>query len=336
MRGSGGGRFANWPRFVPGSAEAYAVAALLVALAGVLRWTLGLTTEDLQAFTTFYPAVLFAALWGGAAVGVFAAFLGGFISWWAFLPPSLVLWPLTRGEEINLLTYFFASVLIVWATDHYRRLTKRLQDEENFRKLAVDELAHRLKNKLATIQAIVSLRLREHPHVRDEIANSLAALTATDDLITTMQGQGARIGDILAAELAPYVVSRVSMEGPDCLLPPKLALTMALLVHELATNAAKYGAFSNSAGKLSINWRLSAAKLHLEWRESGGPPVELPSDRGFGTRLFLRALEPFSGHVAATFAPTGLVCKLSVVLPEHAPTIAQEAVGKASEALAAE
>ena len=336
VRGSANGRRANGPRLLPGSTAAYAVATLLVVLAAILRWALGFLTEDLQAFTTFYPALLFAVLWGGAGAGIYAALLGGIIGWWAFLPPYAVLWPLTRGDEINLLTYLVASVLIVWAIDHYRKLTKRLQDEEKFRKLAVDELAHRLKNKLATIQAIVSLRLREHPHVRHEITRSLAALTATDDLITTMQGQGAPIGDILATELAPYDVSRISMEGPDCLLSPKLALTMALLVHELATNAAKYGAFSNSAGKLSINWRLSAAKLYLEWRESGGPPVALPSHRGFGTRLFLRALEPFSGNVDATFAPTGLVCKLSVVLPENAPTIAQEAAGKASEALAAE
>ena len=129
--------------------------------------------------------------------------------------------------------------------------------------MAVDELAHRLKNELATIQAIVSLRLREQPHVRDEIASSLAALTATDDLITTMQGHGARIGDILATEPPPYVVSRIWMEGPPCLLAPKLALTMSLLLHDLATNAAKYGALSNSAGKLAIGWRLSAAKVNL-------------------------------------------------------------------------
>ena len=183
--------------------------------------------------------------------------------------------------------------------------------EEKFRKLAVDELAHRLKNKLATIQAIVSLRLREHPQVRDEIASSLDVLSATDDMITKMQGQGASISDILSTELAPYDVSRISMEGPDCLLSPKLALTMSLLVHELATNAAKYGALSVSAGKLSINWSLSDLQLILDWRETGGPLVNPPSHGGFGTRLFLRALEPFSGKVQATFAPSGLACKLS-------------------------
>ena len=196
-----------------------------------------------------------------------------------------MLLPLTRADEINLLTYLYSSMLIVWATDHYRRLIKRLQDEEGFRKLAVEELAHRLKNKLATIQAIVNFRLREHPHVRDEIAGALTALTATDDLITAAQGQGAHIGDILSTELAPYDLSRISMDGPDCLLSPKLALTMALLVHELATNAAKYGALSSAAGKLAIDWTLSDTRLSSigvkpAARRSARQPIAV-SERGY-------------------------------------------------------
>jgi len=336
VRGSGRDRRGNWPRILPGSAEAYAFATLLVVLASLARWGLGFFTQDLQAFTTFYPAVLFAALWGGAGVGIFAAVLGGIVSWWAFLPPYSVLLLPTRGEEINLLTFVFASIVIVWTADHYRRLIKRLQDEEGFRKLAVEELAHRLKNKLATIQAIVSFRLREHPQVRDEIAGALAALTATDDLITTAQGQGARIGDILSTELAPYDVSRISMDGPDCLLSPKLALTMALLVHELATNAAKYGALSSAAGKLAIDWTLTDTRMKLDWRESGGPPVSPPAHSGFGTRLFLRALEQFNGQVNATFAPDGLVCEMSVVLPQDKPSSADDLIGKRQEMFAAD
>ena len=81
---------------------------------------------------------------------------------------------------------------------------KRLEDEEKFRKLAVEELAHRLKNKLATIQSIISFQLREEPQVRDAILRRLSALSATDDLIMAAQGQGARLRDILSAELAPY------------------------------------------------------------------------------------------------------------------------------------
>ena len=104
MHGSGSGRRVKWPRFFPGSAEAYAAATLLVVLASLLRWGLEFLTEDLQAFTTFYPSVLFAALWGGAGGGIFATILGGIFSWWAFLPPYTVLLPLARADEINLLT----------------------------------------------------------------------------------------------------------------------------------------------------------------------------------------------------------------------------------------
>lgn len=207
------------------------------------------------------------------------------------------------------------------AAEHYRGLTKRLEDEQKFRELAVEELAHRLKNKVATIQSIVSLRLREDPQARDEIVSCLGSLRATDDLVIVAQGKGARIGDILSAELRPYDVAQISIEGPEILLSPKLALTLALLFHELATNAAKYGALSRSVGKISVIWSHSDPWLDLEWRESGGPPVTVPNHRGFGTRLFLRALRQFGGKVEATFASTGLSCKLSVPLSELSPGI---------------
>jgi two-component sensor histidine kinase len=96
---------------------------------------------------------------------------------------------------------------------------------------------------------------------------------------------------------------------------------MALLFHELATNAAKYGALRSSVGKISVRWSHSDPWLNLEWRESEGPPVTVPNHRGFGTRLFLRALEQFGGKVEATFASTGLICKLSVPLSELTPSI---------------
>jgi two-component sensor histidine kinase len=313
VRDTGSNRHSERRNLSP--AEAYCLAAILIALASLSRWALGSFTQNLQAFTTVYPAVLFATLFGGAGPGLFVAVLGGFICWWKFLTPYTSLLPLTTADEIDLLSYFGASLAIVWATDHYRKLIKRLQDEEHFRKLAVDELAHRLKNKIATIQSIISFRLRKQPERRDEIASSLAALAATDDLITAAQGKGALIRGIFSAEIAPYDVSRISMSGPECLLPPKLALTMALLVHELATNAAKYGALSISTGKLSIDWSLSNTRLSVIWRESDGPNVTPPNHNGFGTRLIRQALEQFDGKAEVDFAPTGLVCKLSVVLP---------------------
>jgi len=312
----------DFRKLVPaGSARAYAFAIFCVAVAAAVRWVIGIWFEGVVPFATFFPAVLLAALVGGIGPGIIVAVLGGSIGWWAFFDPPMAFFPLTTAQLISVIAYLITSLIIVWAAGHYRGLMKRLEDEQKFRELAVEELAHRLKNKVATIQSIVSLRLRDEPQARDEIVNCLGSLRATDDLIIAAQGSGARIRDILSAELRPYDVVRMSIEGPEILLPPKLALTMALLLHELVTNAAKYGALSRSVGKIAVRWSYSDPWLNLEWRESDGPSVSVPNHRGFGTRLFLRALEQFGGKVEATFASTGLVCKLSVPLSDLTPSI---------------
>lgn len=330
-------RRVNWhERISPGSAEAYAFATFVVVLASLIRWGLGLAAPDIMPFPSYYPAILFAALVGGTGSGIFAAMLGGVVGWWAFMPPHLAYLPLNPGQQISLLTYLFAALLIVWGADHYRRLAKRLADEETLRQLSVQELSHRIKNKLATIQAIIRLRLREYPQVANELITSLDALSATDELIMATQGQGAHIGDILASEVRPYEASRTAMDGPDVLLSPKLALTLALIVHELATNAAKYGALSSSTGKLLIHWSLADGRLDLEWRESGGPVVTAPSHHGFGTRLFSKVLEQFGGTIEVNFATTGLICKITFLLSDNAPSIAPIAPAKWPGAFAAD
>jgi K+-sensing histidine kinase KdpD len=135
-------------KFVPaGSAEAYAFATLCVAVAAVVRWVAGLWFEGIVPFATFFPAVLLAALVGGVGPGVVAAIAGGAIGWWAFLPPSMVFFPLKPGQVISLIAYLITCLIIVWVAEHYRRLTKRFEDEQKFRELAVEELAHRLKKQ---------------------------------------------------------------------------------------------------------------------------------------------------------------------------------------------
>jgi len=309
-------------RPAPGSAGAYAIAAFLVVVAALVRWGLSFISPDIFLFAAFYPAILFATYIGGRGVGAFAAALGAAIAWGEFVPH-----PPSAGVQVKLLAYLLSSTLIIWGADHYRRVRKRLEDEEKFRMLAVEELAHRLKNKLATIQAIISFQLRDEPQVRDAILRRLSALSATDDLIMAAQGRGAGIRDVVSTELQPYGASRISIEGPDCLLSPKLALTMALLIHELATNAAKYGALSNSLGKLRIAWSLSGQELNLEWRECDGPVIAAPTHSGFGVRLISRAMDQFGGTVEANFEPTGLVCKLKVSVSERTPSLVPESPG---------
>jgi two-component sensor histidine kinase len=305
----------------PGSVEAYLAATVLVVVASLARWGLDFLGETHLTFTTFYPVVLFATYFGEPRVGGFASIAGGLVAWWAFLLPHVGFFPIDISGELELLTYAVACTLIIWGADSYRRLAKRLREEERLRVLAVEELAHRLKNKIASIQSIVSYQLREQPQLRDDIIARLVALSATDDLIMAAQGRGANLRAILSTELKPYGLARISMEGPDIILSPTFALTMTLIVHELATNAAKYGALSRPAGKLSVHWSLADRALNLNWREAGGPPIDPPTHHGFGLRLLPRALEQFSGAVETIFEPDGLIYTMKAVLPESKPSV---------------
>ena len=218
--------------------------------------------------------------------------------------------------------------------DYFRRLSKRLEDEERLREIAVQELAHRLKNKIATIQAIISVQLRENPQVRNSILDRLNALSATDHLIEKANGQGAYVGDIASTELGPYIGARATIQGSNVLLPPKYALTVALIVHELATNAAKYGALSVPEGRVLVRSTISDRLLSLEWRESNGPLVSEPSRSGFGLKLLSRALAQFGGAVETLFVPTGFVCKMKLTLPDNATVNSGDKVqGQLSEAV---
>ena len=203
------------------------------------------------------------------------------------------------------------------ASDYCRRLEKSLGDEEELRNLAVMEFGHRLKNKVATIRSIIAYQLRDQEAVRDIILQRIGALSSADALIEAAQGRGALIEDMINTELGPYDISRATIAGPQIVLPAKLALMLALTFHELATNAAKYGALSRPSGRVSCVWSVVGSKLMLEWRESGGPAVAIPTRKGFGTRLLSRALGQFGGTVDANFAATGLVCTISLTfLPE--------------------
>ena len=237
-----------------------------------LRLLLGFLDPDASPFTTLYPAILFAALWGGVRAGIFVVVFGGTLAWWAFFDPRFTFVPpLTFGKQLSLIIYLIAALMIVAGADYCRRLAKSLKDEEELRNLSVKELDHRLKNKVATIQAIIALQLRGNDTVRDAIFQRLGALSSVDTLIEAADGQGAILRDVIGAELGPYHTSNVSVAGPAVLLPPKLALVLALLFHELATNAAKYGALSVPSGRILISWTLVEGRLNLEWRELGGP-----------------------------------------------------------------
>jgi len=189
---------------------------------------------------------------------------------------------------------------------------------ERQQKLLLDELNHRVKNTLATVQAIAAQTLRTNPEpaaFRQAFEARILALAATHDLLTATSWRSAGLRDVVLVELKPFGAERYRLEGPDVALTPAEALTLGLLFHELATNAAKYGALSVAEGRVEVRWTVEAGRLDLGWRETGGPAVTPPVRRGFGSRLIERSLKgQMGGEAVLEFAPQGLCCAVSLPL----------------------
>ena len=197
------------------------------------------------------------------------------------------------------------------------RTEQRAADEKQA--LLINELNHRVKNTLATVQSIAHQTLRNAPTPKEgmvSLEERLIALSRAHDVLTRESWEGAELGEIVALAMAPYLggaSGRITVQGPDVRLKPKIALAMAMALQELATNAAKYGALSLHSGLLGISWRLEDSRLALRWQESHGPVVAPPLRRGFGSRLIERNLAAeLGGEVIIDFAPAGVVCDIAV------------------------
>ena len=297
----------------PGSVEAYGVALACVLAATLLRLLIDLVSPGAVPFVTFFPALLIATLVGGAAAGIVVTVLGGVLSWWLFIEPRFT-WVLAdKDHVVSVLLYFFAGGLIVWATNQYRLVVARIDEEEKYRRIVVDELGHRVKNKLATIYAILRHELREQPDVWDSVSGRLHALSTADDLVSRGDSGGVSLQQILEMEIAPFGDGRIVVDGPQIDLFGKLPTAVALIVHELATNAAKYGALSISGGHVHAVVRQAGDTVEIVWQERAGPRVAAPSRRSFGSKLIERSLDSFGGTARLEFHPDGLVCRM--VLP---------------------
>ena len=195
-------------------------------------------------------------------------------------------------------------------------MTEQVQADERQR-LLLDELNHRVKNTLATVQAIAQQTLRgvsDPEAFAGAFEARLLALSQTHNALTDSHWAGAGLRQILLQELGPYGAERIVMNGPDVHLPARLALSLGMVFHELATNAAKYGALAQ-AGKLVLTWSVQNDALQFEWRETGGPPVVTPKRRGFGSRLVERSIAgELGGWVEADYAPDGLVMRFETPL----------------------
>jgi PAS domain S-box-containing protein len=207
---------------------------------------------------------------------------------------------------------------VVGASKIARDITDRKRAEQRD-KLLLAELNHRVKNTLATVQSIAARSFRDgaaDAYAMGAFEGRLLALSKTHDLLTKGWWEGAMLRDLVHNELSPYggEGARFSVEGPDLRLEPDAALALGMAFHELATNAAKYGAFAKPSGKVRVVWEVAAAserRLQLRWTESGGPPVEEPGRQGFGSQLIGRGLaHQLDGEVQLHYESSGVVYTL--------------------------
>ena len=191
---------------------------------------------------------------------------------------------------------------------------------EEHQRLLINELNHRVKNTLASVQAIAFQTLRGEVPLAEAKARfeaRLMALSAAHNLLTEENWVGASLERVVrdSTEHLAGDAHRFDVAGQELRLAPRAALALAMALHELGTNAAKYGALAAETGRVSIAWTVDGERLHLEWRESGGPPVEPPTRRGFGSRLIERGLQADLGGAAALhFEPGGLRCEIHASL----------------------
>jgi two-component system, chemotaxis family, CheB/CheR fusion protein len=204
-----------------------------------------------------------------------------------------------------------------------------ISERERFsdqRAALIQELNHRVKNSLATVQSIAAqtFRYTEMPEAFQQTFEArLMALARTHDLLTKSGWETVSLRELLIAELEPYgghKSSRFIVNGQDAQLTSATAVALGLVFHELTTNAGKYGALSVPSGRVEIAWEIEASehRLRLHWIETGGPPVKKPSRKGMGSRMIEKGLmHEFGGEARIDFDPSGVQCLIDIPLPGH-------------------
>jgi two-component sensor histidine kinase len=254
----------------------------------------------------------------------------------SFARSSLTGWTAAAGIAENSLvgplwrklaiTSLIGGVLLLTGLAFAVRMATTIARGEMLHDLLIEELNHRVKNTLAILQAIAVQTFRSASKAeREKFEGRLGALAEAHNLLSKEKWQGSTLQDVVSRVLQPYLLNspeRMRMSGPSVPLSPRLAVVLSMIVHEMATNAAKYGALSNDSGSIRLDWEVSAesagSKLRLIWTEAGGPHVVAPVQRGFGSRLIERsARDQLGGEATVDFLPHGVVYTVTCSLEDE-------------------
>jgi two-component sensor histidine kinase len=231
--------------------------------------------------------------------------------------------PLWRSLAI---TSVIGGFLLLVGLGFALRMAAAIARGEMLHDLLIEELNHRVKNTLAILQSLATQTFRSASRAeREKFEGRLGALAEAHNLLSQEKWQGSDLQDLIARVLQPYLLNnpeRVRMFGPKVPLSPRLAVVLSMIVHEIATNATKYGALSNDTGTVALDWEITeegaGRQLRLIWTEAGGPHVTAPVQRGFGSRLIERsARDQLGGEATVDFLPRGVVYTVTCALSDE-------------------
>lgn len=312
------------------AAFAYGMSLLIVAIAIVLRFVIDELLPPGFPYLTFFPAIILTGFFFGMRPAILNTIICALVAWYWFIPPveSFAL----NGPSITALLFFFLVIgidlgllqLLLSAYAAQVRAREELTGHLQLQQLVSEEVDHRLKNLLATTSGLISLSQR-YAATPQELGSQLRLrIQAMGHSITLLRGSlhggSADMREAILAAVEPLGLNqgeRLSFEGPRLKLSGATIISLSLIMHELGTNAFKYGALSQDAGQISVTWRMVKGEapdgeidadpmIELVWRERGGPPVSPPTRHGFGNELVRRMSTSFGGECSFDFAPEGL------------------------------
>lgn len=302
-------------RWIDGGSDRPAVGIALalgsVFAAAILRYILGLTGHNLIIFGTFYPVILITSVVAGWRYGVLSVAAASALAALILIPDASSGRSLT-DHILNAVLFAACAGFIVYLGDAFRGAVRALRKEQANNELLTNELKHRSKNTAAVICSIVRRSLAGDELTANRIEGRIHALLRLDALLDSHPEQLPTLREVLQEELGMRGAVRIT--GPaDSQIPADLLKAIAMVTHELATNAVKYGAWSVPSGEVAVAWNVSGDAFTLDWAETGGPPVSERRTSGFGTRLIDALMTEHGGTAIFEYRIDGLKC--SIVCP---------------------
>ena len=292
----------------------YAMAFVTIGLATLLQWAVRNQYQGAP-YLTIYPAIIVAALIGGRGPGFLAALLAGGSQWTLFIPAL---------HWLAVASYALDATICVMLIDYINRTLDLLLEHIDREKQAkqhqyilAKELHHRIQNLFTVIQGVIRFSLPadgavDAAAVRECLIDRLQSMSAANRAITDSMGDGVHLLDLIGGEIRGFEAQFDISDTRHLVLGGQLTQDLSLILHELVTNALKYGALSVPQGRVNLRLDWTDRVLTFTWQESGGPPVAEPKRSGFGSRILGAFAKSFSRKIEATYAPAGLRYTLQI------------------------